>query len=111
MTIVTALGGEARGGEGNAAECFAGVLVAAPGVFAAFLVGHAVLHHRHNNLGIPFQAQNRELAQCHIEPSFAACAGQLLVVERADIFRELGGVFAAAVVLFPDPGGPIISRL
>ena len=91
------------GGEGDAAEHFAGVFGAA-GVVAAFLGGHGVFHHRHHQLGVPFQTDDGKLAQGHEQTAAITVNHQLLLEELADAVGDLGGVLAVAVADLLDPG-------
>lgn len=65
---VAALGGELGGREGDAAEQLAGVFGAARGV-TALLGRDAVVHNGYDELCVPFQPDDGELPQGHIEPS------------------------------------------
>jgi hypothetical protein len=73
ISSIAGVGSKFSGGEWNFTEHFTGVLCAA-GTFTAFLAGNAVLHNRHYQLGIPFQANNGELTQCDEKPT--AISGQ-----------------------------------
>ena len=101
---VAALWRELGGREGDAAEELAGILGAARRV-TAFLGGDAVVHDRHNELCVPFQPDDRELAQGHVKPSAVPLHGQVLVKERLYPVRQLhGAVPPAAFTGLPDPG-------
>ena len=60
---VAVSGRKLPGGEGDAAEHFAGILGAAARGVAAFLCGDAVIHHGDHKLCVPFQPDQRELSQ------------------------------------------------
>ena len=101
---VAALGGELGGREGDAAEQLAGVFRAARGV-AAFLGGDAVVHDGHNELCVPFQPDDGELPQGHIEPSAVSLEHQVLIEHGLHPVRHLhGAVPPAALTGFPNPG-------
>ena len=76
---VAAGGSELAGGEGNAAEHFAGVFGAAALAVAAFLFWDGVFHHRHDQLHIPFQPDDGELSQRDVQAAMVAGDGQLFV--------------------------------
>jgi len=101
---VTAPGCELGSREGDAAEQLAGILGAAGGV-TAFLGGNAVVHNRHDQLGVPFQPDDGELPQGDIEPSAVILEHQVLIEHGLDPVRQLhGAVPAAALAGLPDSG-------
>ena len=102
---LAALGGELGGGEGDAAEKFAGVFGAARGV-AAFLGGDAVVHNGDDQLGVPLQADDGKLAQGHIEFSPVGLEHQVLVKLVFHPLRQLhrAALPGKAVADFPHPG-------
>ena len=85
---VAAGGGELLGGEGDAAEQLAGILRAA-GIVAAFLGGDGIVQHRDDQLGVPLQADDGELAQSDIQPPAVRGQHQLIVEQRANGPRDL----------------------
>ena len=71
---VAAGGSELAGGEGNAAEHFAGVFGAAALAVAAFLFGDGVFHHGHDQLHIPFQPDDGELPQGDVQAAMVSAS-------------------------------------
>ena len=103
--IVTAAGGELPCGEGDPGEHLAGIFCTA-GSVAAFFSGDGVVHHRHDQLGIPLQTDNGELTQGHIESAAFAGDDQIVIKHPGD---GPGNVqrcifLALAVADIPDPG-------
>ena len=96
-TVVAATGDKLAFREGNPAEHLAGVLPAAWAV-AALLGGNAVIQHRHQQLSIPLQPDDGELAQGHLQNPLRIPGDQLLIKEAADPRRNLGnGTMMAAL--------------
>ena len=89
--------------EGNVAKQAAGIVGAAAG---ALLLRHTVVIHRHQQLGIPLQADNGELSQCDIDPAAVVSAAKLAVEALADKGRHFAQVAVAvpAAAVFHDPG-------
>ena len=100
---VAALGGELGGREGDAAEQLAGVLGAARRV-AALLGGDAVVHDGYDELCVPFQTDDGELPQGHIEPSAVSLQHQVLIEHGFHPVRHLHRtVSPSALTGFPNP--------
>ena len=88
MAAITPPGDELALREWDTAEHFAGIFAAARRI-TAFLGGNAVVQNRHHQLGIPLQADNGKLPQCHQQiPGCTAC-DQLFVEDTADGGRDL----------------------
>ena len=68
-------------GELHMTEQLAGVLITGAAVAGALLIGHAVVIDGDQELGIPLQPDEGELAQGHIEP--LALAGEVQVAAKA----------------------------
>ena len=100
---VTAGGGELPGGEGDAAEQLAGILGAA-GIVGAFLGGDGVIQHRNDQLSVPLQADDGELAQRDVQPAAVAGQYQLVVEEPPDGRGNLDGTGFAAIADIFDFG-------
>jgi len=102
---VAAFGGKLGGREGNPGEHLAGVFGAA-GRIAAFLGGDTVVQYRHHKLGIPFQTDDRELAQSNKQSAVFAGKYQFVIKCLQDALRNLyhGAFLTAAVAHFPDLG-------
>ena len=99
---VRASGGGAGGeelvdGELHMAEDLAGVLLAVAA--GALLLGHAVVVHRHEQLGVPLQPDDGELAQSDIDPLALTAAAQLAVEAAADAGRNVGQLAVAVMAL------------
>ena len=90
-------------GERNPGEHLTGVLTAT-GIVAALLGGDAVLCHRHNDLGIPFQTDNRELPQAHIQPPILTAEHQFLIKHIQNTLGNLNQVAFLALADLPHPG-------
>ena len=103
--IVAAGGGELLSGEGDPGEELAGILrTAAAGGIAAFLGGDGVIQHRHDQLGIPLQTDDGELAQCDEQTALIAGDHQVLVEHLPDVCRDLHDLVAPAVADVADLG-------
>ena len=98
---VEAVGGEELlHGEADVLEELAGVLVGAAAAGAgAVLVGHAVVEHRHEQLAVPLQADDGELAQGHKGAAVVVAHGQLAAEALAHAGGNLADVAVAAAVL------------
>ena len=81
--------------EGDVPEQSAGVLAAVAA--GALLVGHTVVVDGHQQLGVPLQPDDGELAQGHIDPSAVVPAGQL----PAEAVAHEGGDFTQVAVAVP----------
>ena len=94
-------GGKLLGGEGNAAEHFAGILRGARRV-TALSARNGGVQHRHDQLGIPLQPHNGELPQGHKQPPLIAGEYQLLIKQLPNIAGDLyhAGLLAHAVAYF-----------
>lgn len=79
------------------AEDLTGVLVAAAA--GALLLRHAVVVHRHEQLGVTLQPDDGELAQSDIDPLALAAAAQLAVEATADAGGYVGQLAVAVVTL------------
>ena len=79
-------------------EQLAGILVAGAAVAGALLLGHAVIVDRDQQLGIPLQANERELAQGYIETLTFAGEVQIAAEAGADTGGHIGELTAAAAV-------------
>jgi len=102
---VAAGGSELGGGEGDLAEHFAGILGAA-GAVAALLSGQRVIHHRHDQLGIPLQTDDGKLTQGNEHPPPLPGVYQLIVKLGGDGCGDLERCIlpALAVADLPDLG-------
>ena len=78
--------------EADVAEQPAGVLAGAAGTL---LLGHAVIVHGDQELGVPLQPHDGELPQRHIDAPRVVPAGQLAAEEAADEGRDLAQVAVA----------------
>ena len=100
---VAAVGGELTGREGDSAEQFTGILGAA-GIVAAFLGGDGVVQHRHDELCVPLQTDDGELAQGHIEPAAVRSHDQVIIEEPLNGGGDLDRARVGPVADIPDPG-------
>ena len=102
---VAALRGELLGGEGDTAEHLAGILGAA-GVGAAFLFGDSIVHHGYDQLYIPLQPDDGELAQSHIQSPVGAAHHQFFVEKLADSAgnADIDPIRLTALAAFPNLG-------
>ena len=91
-------GEELAHGELHMAEDLAGVLLAV-GAAGALLLGHAVVIHRHEQLGVPLQTDDGELAQGDIDPAALAAAAQIAVEAAADAGGHVGQLAVAGAAL------------
>ena len=105
LLVVAPLRCELGGREGDPAEHLAGVL-RTTGIIATFLGGDAVIHHRNDQLGIPLQTNDGELAQGHKESSAIRAGAQLLIKHPPDAVGNLKlcRILAAAIAGIPHPG-------
>ena len=99
---VTIAWGKSFSREWNPGEHLAGIFSAA-GTFTAFFCGNAVFCHRHNQLGIPFQTDNRKLSQAHIQAAVFVAKNQFLVKCRANAAGNLHQTALPAVANIPNP--------
>ena len=90
-------GEELLHGEGDVLEQLAGVVAAA--ATGALLVGQAVVVHRDEQLAVPLQADDGELAQGHEDPPAVVAHGQLASEALAHAGGDLADVAVAAPVL------------
>lgn len=94
-----AVGGEELvNGEADILEQLAGVLAGAAAA-GAVLIGHAVVEHGDQQLGIPLQADDGELAQRDKGPAVLVAHGQLAAEALAYAGGDLAHVAVAAAVL------------
>ena len=77
------------GGEGDPGEHLAGILRRGAGGVTAFLGGHGVIENGDDELGVPLQPDDGELAQCHIKPPLAGVHHQLVIKQALDGPRDL----------------------
>ena len=94
--------------EGDVLEELAGIITAAAAVGAggAALVRQAVVVHRHQQLAVPLQADDGELAQRHKDTTVVVTGRQVAAEALADTGRDLAeiAVAAAAVAAFHQLG-------
>lgn len=81
--------------EVNIFEYAAGIFVGI--TTGALLIGHAVIVDRHQNLGVPLQTHNGELAQSHIDSAAVISSGKLPIKEAVDKGRHLTKVAITVV--------------
>ena len=96
-------------GEGDGAEELAGVLVGAAvdaATAGALLVGQAVIQHGNQQLAVPLQADDGELAQGDKDPTAVVAHGEIAVKALAHAGRKLADitVTAAAVAALQELG-------
>ena len=89
LALIAPRGGELLGGEGDPGEHFAGVFRGGAGGVAAFLGGHGVIENGDDELGVPLQPDDGELAQGHIEPPLGGIHHQFIVEKALDWPRDL----------------------
>lgn len=85
-------------GELDVAEDLAGVLLAA-GATGTLLLRHAVVVGRHEELSLPLQADDGELAQGDIDPLVLPAEAQIAAKAGADTGRDLGELAVAGAAL------------
>ena len=84
LVLIATRGGELLGGEGDPGEHFTGVFRGGAGGVAAFLGGQGVVQDGDDELGVPLQADDGELAQGHIEPPLAGVHHQIPLEKALD---------------------------
>ena len=89
LVLIASRWRELLGGEGDPGEHFAGVFRSGAGGVAAFFGGYGVIQHRHDELGVPLQADDGELPQCHIEPPLGGVHHQVAFEEALDRTGDL----------------------
>ena len=97
VVTVASRGSELFGGEGDSGEHFAGIFRCGTGGVAAFLGGQSVVENGHDELCVPFQPDDGELAQGHIQPPPGGCEDQILVKKGTD---RSGDLYHTALLLF-----------
>ena len=85
-------------GELDLAEELAGVLLAA-GTAGALLLRHAVVVDGHEELGLPLQADDGELAQGDVDPLALAAEVQIAAEAGTDAGGDLGELAVAGAAL------------
>lgn len=90
-------GEELLHGKGNVLEQLAGIVAAAAA--GALLVGQAVVVYRDEELAVPLQADDGELAQGYKDPAAVVSHGQLAGEALAHAGGDLADVAVAAPVL------------
>ena len=80
-------------------------ILAAAGVITAFLGGNAVIHHGHYQLCIPFQTDNGELPQAHIQPPVLSAEHQFFIEYIQNSSGNLYQTALPALADLPHPRG------